>query len=383
MDLNQNNYQQNNQTNIPPSPPSPEEQVGVRTMASDVQSVQQSGGEMPQSQVINAPELSTTDQATNIYQQPQQSTSPQESTPAPQVVQEEATSSSGIAKKIGWTIGIVILLGALGFGAYYLVTTLNQPVPVVTPEGELPLATIQQTPEITQAPEPTPEQVIHNSVISNPTKTEPLILSDISLVGIKSALAVAAQDKMVVGSVKEMPVVDAAQKPIEAAVIAQMLLPTFAQNAPQYIQKDATMWLYADKVGGNKVGVVFKLQPAVVISQVTSTIGMLIESGQESKNLFLSDVKLPTGAAFKDGLIEGFPVRYIAYNTKLGQVFEYGFVETTTGKYIVLATSYNQMVDVIRRLKTSIGQTTPTPPATSTPQATNVPQGTPATPTNP
>ncbi|MBP6855724.1 MAG: hypothetical protein KBC26_01995 [Candidatus Pacebacteria bacterium] len=383
MDQNQNNYQQNNQTNIPPSPPSPEEQVGVRTMASDVQSVQQSGGEMPQSQVINAPELSTTNQATNIYQQPQQSTPPQESTPAPQVVQEETTPSSGIAKKIGWTIGIVILLGALGFGAYYLVTALNQPVPVVTPEGELPLATIQPTPEITQTPEPTPEQVIHNSVISNPTKTEPLILSDISLVGIKSALAVAAQDKMVVGSVKEMPVVDAAQKPIEAAVIAQMLLPTFAQNASQYIQKDATMWLYADKVGGNKVGVVFKLQPAVVISQVTSTIGMLIESGQESKNLFLSDVKLPTGAAFKDGLIEGFPVRYIAYNTKLGQVFEYGFVETTTGKYIVLATSYNQMVDVIRRLKTSMGQTTPTPPATSTPQATNVPQGTPATPTNP
>lgn len=358
MDQNQNTYQQNPQSepsNIPSSPPSPEDQVGVRSMGSDLQSIQQSGGEAPQSQIVSAPELSATRQAEpspSYTYQPQQQTQPTESNQQGSINQED--SSSGLGKKIGWTVGIIVILGVLGFGAYYLVATLNQPTPaILEDQGALPLAqTPTPSPIIEETPEPTPEVLVHQSIITNPTKTEPLVISDFSLTGIKTALAAASQEKMIAGSIKELPIVDSTQQPIEALAFAQTIMPTFGQAVSGYIEKDMTAWLYADKIGGNKFGMIFKFKDGVIVSQVTSTIASAIEYGSDSENLFLTKVVLPNGGAFKEGVIEGIPVRYLAYNTKLGYVFEYGFVETAKGSFIVFATSYNQMLDIIKYLKT-------------------------------
>jgi len=373
-DLNQNNFQ-GGQSNVPPPPPSAEDQVAVRTMASDLESIKQTGGDSPESQIISAPEVSTARMENMPVGQNYQSTNqnfqtnsvpPSES--QPNVVNQDFQNQPAIDqtplkpassfnfKTILLIIGIVIVAGGIGFGVYYFVTSLRkQPeVSVPTNQVNLPTATIQPTSTpVVNTPTPTPvAPLIHSSIIYNPTKTETLTLSNSQLVGIKEAIAKASVEKLISGNVKDLAFIDTLGQPVESSVFVASMFPAIAPNLSNFLDKDFTSWLYGDKTGGNKFGAIFQIKPNFTLDQVKTSISSAIESSPvDMANLFVSPVTMPTTVEFKEGQIESVPVKFLVFNAKTGNVFEYGFYSLGTTNYLVMSTSYNQMLSIIKNLK--------------------------------
>lgn len=406
MDQPQNVYPGSpNQTgqpgNIPPPPPQ-EQQVGIRSMESDLKSIQQTGGESPQSQIISAPELSA---ARNQQTPPRP---PYQPTPAPSPGQPSAADISATPtlseepiispkksfglKSILMVIGVAILAVAVGFGVYYLVSSLKAEPQInlggtQEPSG-LPVAEPIPPPtppavEEPTTPEPTP--LVHQSLITNPTKTETIKLpvtsshnlQGLSLSSFRSAMSVSVEEKMLVGSVKDITFVDDGSAPIEAPDILNFL---FLNGTPQpttsvvgeLLEKDFTSWLYADKIGGNKFGLIFQMKQDIDLGQIKAAMTQFIEQNTQGiPNIFVSSVTTPSKIEFKDGQVEEVPVRFLVFDSKVGNVFEYGWYAVGDSYYLILATSYNQMVDIVKRVKAivpgSSGSTSTTTTSTTTP----------------
>lgn len=379
------------QGNIPPPPPSQDQQVGIRSMSSDLQSIQQSGGEAPQSQIVNAPELSSLKQEQPApsyqYQAPQSAPEIQPQAPAPDMGtgnMEVPPKSSFSFKTILLIVGIIIVAGGLGFGAYYLISNLNsQPQVDLTPtpstNNGLPLTLPDATTSSSTLNTPIPIAVpplIHASLISNPTKSEQIVLTDTTLAGFKAAINNSAKEKLVAGNVKDLSFVNSSSTPIESYALVDAFLGASPSSvvSPDSVKlildRDFTSWLYADKVGGNKFGLVLKLKPQTNLDQAKATMVQFLEQNPMGiASLFVASSTPPTAVEFKDGQVEGISVRFLAFNAKTANVFEYGWMSIGTDNYLVMTTSYNQMVDIVKRLK-AIQPLAPAGVSTSTTTAT-------------
>lgn len=378
------------QSSVPPPPPSTDERVSVRTMASDVQSVRETGGQMPQSQMVNAPEIPSMSPDSLTFSPVPAPAPTSEPTPSPAPVQAQATPgvpdaggvAAGVAepgpvvdfssnanasaaapvaagsktKTILFVVGAVVLAVLLGFGAYYLAVSLTAPsvAPAATSSPQLPVAVPTTTPSPTPSQQPTVIQpMAHVSLILSPTQTESVgLLSGSGAASIRSAIAAAAGEQgLSPGDVKDLSITDASSSPVQSSVILPAYFPSFGPSLGGLIEPDFTSWIYFDKTGGSKLGFVFKLTAAA--QSATTTIGQYIESNPaDLANLFLATTTVPKAPVFKDGLVGGVHVRFLAYNVKLGRVIEYGFLTGSDGSvYLLMATSYNQMVDIVNRLK--------------------------------
>jgi hypothetical protein len=92
----------------------------------------------------------------------------------------------------------------------------------------------------------------------------------------------------------------------------------------------------------------------VDLNQASSTVKAALESiASEISNFFVSNSPAPANTEFKDGMVEQVPVRFLVYSPKNSEAFEYGWYKVGESNYLVIATSYNQMVDIIKRLKTA------------------------------
>ncbi|MFA6353009.1 MAG: hypothetical protein WCW90_02085, partial [Candidatus Paceibacterota bacterium] len=257
----------------------------------------------------------------------------------------DVSEKSSKLKTIILVVVIVVLAVAVGFGVYYLISSLNK-----TPQATVPTPPIQeQNIPVVETPIPQPEVVVppapvHVSVISNPTKTETVA---IDLSGdFKLAITKPAEEKLLVGSVKELLFVDAQNNAVAAASIFGKIYPS--GGTLPFSVSDATYWLYADKTGGNKFGTVFEVSD---LTSAKTSLSPILESADIAKTLFVSDVTVPAKPEFKDGQVEGQAVRFLAFNAKTNDVFEYAWMSVAGKNYLVIATSYNQMVDIIKRLK--------------------------------
>jgi len=353
---------------VPPPPPS-QEQIGVRTMESDAESIRQSGGEQPQSQIMNA---------TENFSQPSQdaqSFSFQPPFQAPENVSQDTVSSnvvSGTPAEGGHSItlktilliaGIIIVAVAVGFGVFYLVQSLNS-TPEITPtptsNTELPVATEtppvveEQTlvPSVTEVQVPPPVQpFVHNSILTGAPKSEQITLLTTDLTSIKEAIASTSQkEKLIAGTIKDIAFVGSASSSIESLPVITALFPSVSNTISSLIDRDITAWLYGDKSGGNKLGLAIPLKAEVTKEQVNAVFASLEANPQDVLNMFIPVVKLPTAVAFKEGLISGIMVRYLAISTKDQQVFEYVPASVNGKGYLIITSSYNQMVDIIKRL---------------------------------
>ncbi|MCX6702948.1 MAG: hypothetical protein NTW60_03730 [Candidatus Wolfebacteria bacterium] len=118
------------------SPPEPE--ISIRTMASDLKSIEQSGGQAPSAEIINIqfkvrPEEAAQAPAPGMdfgvvgYSGPEKGIfSPgglQAAEPKVSLSAEEGKNKTGIVKIILITFGILILIAAFGFFSYYAVST--------------------------------------------------------------------------------------------------------------------------------------------------------------------------------------------------------------------------------------------------------------------
>ncbi len=399
----------NNQQTAPPPPPSVDERVSVRTMASDTESVKETGGQLPQSQMVNAPEIPGMSSDALTFSPVPAPTPAPEPAAAPSMPNVSDVSggvtgaaepqpivdfSSGAnlsspvpAAPVGKTKTILVVVGAvvlavlLGFGAYYLAVSLtasSSVAPVATTSPQLPVTVPTTTPSSTTPQQPTIIQpMTHVSLILAPTQTESVgLLSGSDPASVRSAIASAAGAQgLSPGDVKDLSITDASSSPIQSSVILSAYFPSFGASLASLVEPDFTSWLYIDKTGGSKLGFVFKLTAAA--QSATTSIGQYIESNPgDLTNLFLATTTVPKAPVFKDGLVgTGVPVhvRFLAYNLKFGRVIEYGFLTGSDGGvYLILATSYNQIVDIVKRLKANPAVVAPaTLPATATSSASS------------
>jgi hypothetical protein len=358
------NGQQSQGANVPP-PPSTQDQVGVRTMESDAQSIRQSGGEQPQSQIMNAGTTPAPSQESSFsFQPPFQQSADMEPTSVSEQPMPEEKKSSFSFKTILIIIGIIVVAVAVGFGVFYLVQSLNStptvPTATTTPTASLPVAT--NTPSIIATTTPTssiqevqlPPALVHASLFGSASSTQ-VVLTTTDLAGVKSAIAsTSAQEKLVAGSIKDIAFVDGANAPIEASVVVSALFPLSASDINSVIKHgDLTTWFYGDKSGGNKLGFVIPLTGEIAgtsIDQTKQKLSSFEKNSQDILNIFIPTVKLPAKPTFKEGPIGDVTVRYLAISTTNQQVFEYAPVVIQGAPYVIITSSYNQMVDALKRL---------------------------------
>jgi hypothetical protein len=326
-------------------------------MQSDLESIKQSGGEAPQSQIVSAPELAQFSQETTPPPAPAVQPQQPEAPGAAEMEMPIPERPSGFNfKTILFIVGGLILAGAIGYGAYYLVSSLSATQEVIVPatQTNLPVVTpptVTTTPA-TVPPAPVVQPLVHKSLILSPTKQETIILLDLSPASFEAALATSSKEKLIVGSVKDLAFVDASSTPVESSAL---LAAYFSANAPvltPLFERDFTSWLYYGKTGSAKLGVVLQLKQSVTLNEASSTVKTALESAAAGiGNFFIANPAVPAKVEFNDGEVENTPVRFLVYGSKTADVFEYGWFASGTNNYLFLVTSYDQAVDVVKRLK--------------------------------
>jgi len=337
-------------------------------MSSDINSIQQSGGESPQSQVFSAGEVFRAPQQASQFTPPSTPTQPSAPSinqfiPPPMegaspeinqgVVLEPHITRSPL-KAILIIVGIVIVAALIGYGVYYLVNSLQS-----TPN-------IPSAPALSALPSPTPAvspsmgvggggSFTHASLIVSPASSEQISLTAITLKDFKTALsALSARGKLLVGTVKDISFsneVGEIESPVSAEQFISSFFPSAAPQLSFLFEQDFTAWLYGDRVGGNKFGVILQARPEVSAEQLSAALALLEANTEELGNMFVSSVGTAEQVGgFKEGPIDGITVRYLAFSTKNQQVFEYVPVRISGKNYVVIATSYYQMSHMLKLL---------------------------------
>jgi hypothetical protein len=224
-------------------------------------------------------------------------------------------------------------------------TTTNLPTtPAPTSTGVVATTTVPEVPII--------PPLVHQSLILSPTKMESLSISLPNAVSFEATIASSSQEKLLVGSVKDLSFVNASGTYLESTGILNAYFGSKSVTLSALFEKDFTSWLYYDKTGGSKLGLVLQLKPSVLFNQASSSVSAILESSaSEIGNFFVSNPTVPAKTTFNDGVVEGVAVRFLAYSVKNSDVFEYGWYNRGGTYYLLMVTSYNQAVDIVKKLK--------------------------------
>ena len=345
---------------IPTPPPA---KVSVRTMESDIKSMQEGGGQMPQPYI------------TEINQQPKEEdktpeeisfqapalesniagyTGPEEPifqaeapTPLPPGKEKASTEKNAKLPNKGPKTfiiisGIVVLVVILGVGGYYLVTKFIKvkeaaPFPVVSAPLE------EET--IIPVPEKIPSPVAYVSLFSAPVLQEEKNISVLTPENITEAL-LAAANATPVNSLKEVVLRGENQSLVGLSEFIPVLLPELkSEKIAEFFEENLTAVVFSD-LNGFWPGYVAKLKPSAAIDQAQTFIKQNLESSLNLKNIFLEE---PGAAvAFKDGLV-GSPIINTRYATfsKSGAAFNYGWANNN----LIISASYTGLLEILKKLQ--------------------------------
>lgn len=290
----------------PKTPTSPGPDIAVRTLASDVKTLQESGGVAPQSQRINIVDM---DNGPKL--QPDT---------ANQLPGGAVSASSKTGKLVAAIAGSAVVVVGLGLLGYYVVYPLAFPPKT----GTVPAP-------VAEAPAPKPAALPHASLfVTAPSLQAALTVSDVTAVDIIGALQSEARNPATPGSMKELSIADLNGQ-VPAANYLNALLPEFsAAELRGALEDDFTAFLYYDDKGAWP-GYVFKMKPSAVATDVQQMLSRFEVA--DISRMFLDNPGSHDG--FKTGPVNGAPFRYAVFQ-KPGAAFDYGLVMD----YVVVTTSY-------------------------------------------
>ncbi len=328
-------------------------------MSSDMQSIQQTGGESPQSQILSANEVFRPQEQQPVFTPPAAATPIMQEQSMPNIPVPPGTDQQVVIeppkklslKTILIVLGIVIIAAGLGYGVYYLITSMKSapeiPVVPVTFPSEGPQTSPMASPEVIT---PSPVPLTHSSVIPAPAKTEQIALTALTLADFKTALNASAKEKLLVGSVKDVSFATEQGEAVTSGQFLQSFFPGSAASISFLFEDDFTAWLYGDKTGGNKFGVILPVKTDISAEQLSSSLLALESNPADLSNMFITPVSAPEQQTFKGGPIGNVPVRYLSFSAKTQQVFEYAPVQISGKTYVIIATSYYQMSHMLKLL---------------------------------
>ncbi len=316
-----------NSPQVPSSPQTPE--IKLRTMESDVSSVEKTGGSAPVPEFIG-PLLKPETQTPGI------------------VSKEEVTETSGSSKKALLWLFALLIIGAVAVGGYYYVWPLFSET-VMSLFNNAPMADVtEQAP----SPAPTPAPVLslsHKSHFrfSNDSLTK-VMISDYSIISILTALQNAVSSPANSGELKEIFLTDANKSPIIFSEYASALMPELATSnlktaLKEVFEDDFTAYLYYDDKGVWP-GYVVSKKPSAEVDMITlnNALGGLEYSS--FNNLFLS----PPGNAspFRTGQVKNLYSDRFVPLSQPGASFNYGMFNN----YLIINTSYGGLLKALELL---------------------------------
>jgi hypothetical protein len=317
----------------PSVPPPPPPEIGIRTMASDIKSMQSSGGAEATPKVFKPDDFSSEP----IFRP---------SGAVPKSVSPVAASGAGVKvispnhtkKALIVTLAIVVLLAVAGAAAYFYILPIFTSKPVATP------APVAQTPAPTPTPTPIPVGLTqHQSFFTSPASISVPVSLDLSLVTVQTAVSSASSDIQPAGTFKEINFTIGG-KPWTTQDFLGLVLPNLAKDfLSSTFEQDFTAFIYYDK-NGAWPGYVFKLKPEADTAVAKTALNPAIE--ESPAVFFQTSPGVPAKTAFDDGALpDGKAVRFVTFNKK-GAALEYSWF----GNYLTVSTSYQGLIEAVKHL---------------------------------
>jgi hypothetical protein len=342
---------------IPTPPPS---RVNVRTMQSDMQSIQESGGQNPQPYTteINQPKKETpapqevsfqpSEVGSNIpgYVGPEEPIfkpggavgplPPEQKPSQPEAVVKPPQKGSKIL--IISLVAVILVAAVLGIGYYF--SQKQKSASVTTPE--------QTTVVTDNTPVPPKPQYFSLFKTANVPQAEETITT-LDIDNLKNILNAAATT-IPTDTLKEIVLRNADNSLVSSYKIISILLPELgAEDLPGIFEENFMAIVFADK-NGAWPAYVFQLKSTADPTQAQTLIKDKLEPSANLKNIFLQEAGRPA-AAFKDGQA-GDPsvkTRYLTFSNPLAAL-NYGWVDNK----LVIASNYPTLLEVLRNLQTSL-----------------------------
>lgn len=291
-----------------PSVAPPPNEVSIRTMASDLASLGETGGGPPQPRNVAVPYLNQAGPDTN----------------APATVLK--------SKFLIWGVAVAVGAGALFLAGYYLIPLFSSPKSGSSGPSAVSRVTSSSAPLVSLPP-----ASAHQSVFRQPVDGTFILNIGSSTEGlapygsrVNGFIAGLSSSSTFLGVTPQDP----AGSPVPAALFLDSIRANvFASNfITSNFNSDFTFFLYKDKAGVWP-GYVFQLalnKSPILLQQDLRKI----ETAPNLKNLFLNDPGFPA-SAFQDSLISGQPVRIANFSDKKS-VLAYGWF---FNKYLIVSTS--------------------------------------------
>ncbi len=377
--------------------PQPPVNLDARTMASDIKSIQESGGSFPRpyapqppskeekqepmpqpkeeggrkEQVFTPPPAQPPQQTANSPFPPRSSQQPPQQPPQkpqtpPQQIPEPIPPTPKSGKK-GLFVGLIVFLIIVGLAAvgYFFVYPLFQSdeavvVPSVTPSAteetptvipeetsaeELTPASTSSEPSETATSTPpestTPEPELGAHV--SPFKQVPDLKPEVSIATFStSALHTVLQfDAVETPVFREVIIKDAGDKLLTTRRLMTILAPqTFDEATQDLFSLDPTIFVYTNSAG-SWPGVILALEDGVSLETTKQKISVL-EQQNEIPSFFLADPGTP--GTWADGKAGTLPYRYLDFGN--GARFHYLWL----GNSLIFSTSYDGFKAALNRL---------------------------------
>ena len=312
---------------VPPPPSAPD--MGVRTMASDAESLRTTGGSEAVPQILSTAPAG-----------------PNEPVFTPDVVNLAGGSKPGSPRRSrGWLtaviVGLVLIAGLFLAFRYVILPRMCPVCEICTPVEEEPVAPLPEEEVVAPAR-------IHTSYFTiAPDRTENIQLETISLLNIKERLSQIPSEMIQPSTVIETVVSDNAG-PITFPVYMNVVFPGDIPE-PDLVaafEEDFTSFVYYNASSNPFPGVIARVRPGIS-ADAYEAIGTRFEGSAQLANIFLTD----TGnfGSFDDGSIDPTkPVRFARGSNS--QRIEYGFFQSGENTYWVITTSYDAIKEAVRRL---------------------------------
>lgn len=354
----------------------PSEKIDMRTMASDIASMRETGGGAPRpyapqnapakaapsqpaaAKVPAAPPANMATKAMDVPPIPPSSSTP--TTPGP--VPEKPKPS-----KKGPFIGLLVLILVVGLAAvvyFFIYPMFKVSAPAVPSENAQPAvsttAPAAGAPESTGAPTSTPVMEgtvsstapaasssvsvltveLHASFFKNPADL--VFDTKLSSFGAGDLKAPLQFSPTSVPLLREIVWKTADNKPLAFAQVAGTFFPTFF--TPQFtdnFQPDFTMFSYTD-ASGTWLGFVAQLKAGVDLGAVQGAMSPLQKS-PDLAGFYLTDPG--TQGVWKDGKILGHPASVVPFSTD-GATFGYAWFD----RYLIVSSNLNAATEAAHRL---------------------------------
>ena len=322
----------------------PAPKIDIRTMASDIKSVEESGGGAPRP-------YTPPPQTPSLRPEPEKKEEPvfrpSEITPvgAPaQMTQAPLAPPKKSGKGLTWSVIIAVIVIGLAALGYFVIYPILKPAEVIPtpPPPAPPVETPTSTPTSTLEVLPPPEPYVSLFKTSISATTEVTLTGFLSLTDIQSSFGSATSTT---STIKEVVWRDDQEKLLTFEQITSLIVPQILSTTTvQMFNKNFTAFAYGDS-RGVWPGYIFELKDGTTLATAEANFKNEFEKtpAETLKNFFAADPGAPQ--TWKQGKTGTILNRYLVF-PELNTSLNYAWVQNK----LLISTSYDGFKEALKNL---------------------------------